>query len=60
MTKIVLLFWMIGPDGHLVPDRIEGFFDMAACEAAIDSLVEPNPADQFNIKGAFRCVEIPK
>lgn len=61
MTKIILLFWILGPGGEITePQRIEGFRSLADCQALVDTLVEPNPRDQFSMQGTFRCLEVPK
>jgi hypothetical protein len=60
MTKIVLFFWILGPQGGIDRLEIENFYDMGACRAAAVSLTEPNPADGWSPLTIARCVEIPK
>lgn len=60
MVRIVLLYWVLGPDGAIVSGEIGGWFDMGACNAAAVSLTEPNPADGWSPRFATRCVEVPR
>lgn len=61
MIKIVMLLWVLGPDG-VVLDPIEfgGWRSVADCEAFADSFFVANPADGFQFEGVARCVEVPK
>lgn len=60
MTKIVLFFWILSPQGAIDRVEIEGWFDMGACKAAAVSLTEPNPADGWSPLTIARCVEVPR
>lgn len=63
MNKIILLFWVLSSDGSVTePQEIDGWFDMAECEAAAVSLTESNPKAKATYKYAVvaQCLTVPK
>lgn len=60
MTEIIMILWTLSPEGHLDRLVIPGWYTMERCNAAIVSLLEPNPADQWSPQFAARCVVVPK
>lgn len=60
MLKIILVLWTLSPTGHIDRLVVDGWYTMEACEVAIDSFIAANPADQWQMQMAARCVEVPK
>jgi hypothetical protein len=61
MTKIMMMLWILGPDGSLLsPERIGGWMTVSDCEDFVVSLFARNPHDGFQLQGVARCVEVPK
>jgi len=61
MIKVVMLLWVLGPDGRLLePVEFDGWRSIADCEAVAESFFVANPADGFQFEGVARCVEVPK
>jgi hypothetical protein len=61
MMEIVLLLWILGPDGDLQPlERFSGWYAVGDCEDFVETLFARNPHDGFQLQGVARCVEVPK
>lgn len=60
MTRIILLFWILSPEGHMDRLQFEGFQDIEHCRGVADSLTAPNPQDGWSPLMLTRCVVVPK
>lgn len=61
MTKIMMMLWIMGPNGALLdPVFIGGWMNIAECEDSITALFARNPHDGFRLQGIGRCMVVPK
>lgn len=63
MNKIILLFWVLSSDGSVTePQEFDGWFSMAECEVAAESLTESNAKAKATYKYAViaQCITVPK